>query len=106
MSINEFWTKLKTALHSGVNKILVWFNLYVTPELAVFLEDNKGLAIDFCLEAAKKYAAQPGHFKAESVGRMLKDHFAENHPDIKVRNHWISLLIEIAVAVLKAQGKI
>jgi len=106
MSLQEFWDKVVSALKAGVHKTLVWFNLSVKPELLDFIEDNKELITEFILDAAKKYAGQPGHLKFESVKRMLIAYFGEHKPDMKISSSWLNFAIEFIYQILKASGKI
>ena len=106
MNAKEFWTKVKALVKDGAHRFAVWFNISAKPELLDFLDDNKDLAIQLVIEAAKHYADKPSHFKFESVYNRLSKDFMDNAGNLKVDNQWISLLIEIAVALAKASGKI
>ena len=71
-----------------------------------FLDDNKELAISIVTKVAKEYASAGGRVKLEKATDLLGRELARNLPNVKISNHWINLLIEVAVAVLKSQGLI
>jgi len=106
MDVKEFWTKVKNALKAGMHKFSIWFNASAKPELLEFLDDNKELALKLVTEAAQYYAGKPSHLKFESVYNHLTEEFKDNAGNLTIDNQWIRLLIELAVAVAKASGKI
>jgi len=102
----KFFKRLWRKIRGGADAFIDWFRAVVQPELFEFLNDNKDLAMEFALQAARKYANQPSHLKLESVQKELVEYFSDNHGRLRVDNQWINLLIEVAVAALKGQGKI
>lgn len=91
-----------------INQFMAWFKVNVEPSLLEFLETNKDIAIQIVLEVAEDFAdasASNAAKRKEALSR-IDDHLLESLPDLKTPDHWLSLLLEIAVAVLKASGKI
>lgn len=101
-SIKKWWPELINKSKSFFS----WLKKQVGPDIIQFLDDNKELALQLVIDAAKYYADKPGHFKFESVKSRLVEQLKQGREDIVIQEHWIHLLIEIAVAVAKATGKI
>jgi len=106
----KFWSRVKTAVKIGVHRFVVWFNLHVKSDLLDFLDDNKDLAMRIVLDVARELAGHPGKVKFNEAFKRLADHLAREVESgtVNVTRHtsWINLLIEIAVQVLKAQGRL
>lgn len=84
-------------------KILwMWFRTNVKPEIAAFIVDNMDVALQVVASMAGQYANEPGAFKRERALDTLGKQVAAAAPGLKFRNHWLALLLELAVVAFKA----
>lgn len=80
----------------------LWFRKNVAPEIAAFCVDNMDVALEVVASMATQYANEPGAFKRDKALDTLGIQVAAAAPGLKFRNHWLSLLLELAVAAFKA----
>jgi len=100
--IKDWWKGTKKATASFVR----WFKTEIAPELLEFLDANKDIAIKIVKQVAIEMASAPNGAKRGAAFSRLDNYFVKELPNFKAPDHWIGLLLEIAVAVLKASGKI
>jgi len=91
---------------SAANKFVGWFKANVSPQLMEFLDANKGLAMKIVLNVAKNMASASNAEKRQAALDQIGKDILTEVPNLQVPEHWMSLLLEIAVAALKASGKI
>ena len=104
--MTSLWIKVKAAIKLGFHKFVTWLNLSIKPDLLDFLDDNKDLATLVVIDVAKDLADEIGEVKRDEAIKRLVDAGVKNIPNLEVKTHWIALLVEVAVAVLKGQGKL
>lgn len=100
--IAGFWKGTKPA----AKRFAAWFRDEVAPECMEFLEANKDVAMRIVLQVAKDMVGASNGAKRKEAFRRIDDHLMKEIPNFKAPEHWLSLLLEIAVTVLKGMGKI
>jgi hypothetical protein len=91
------------ALKSVGSRFVGWFKTTVKPEMLEFLDANKGLALEVVTKTAIDCAGKGSALKREYALNELRKHAIEVAPGVQVDNQWLGLLIEMALAVYKAQ---
>jgi len=91
---------------SGLHKFFHWFQENVQPELVEFLDANKNLAVQTVKDVAIDLVGATGEAKRNEAMKRIDDRLCQALPSIVLPNHWLALLVEVAVTVLKAQGRI
>jgi len=94
----SFWDKFRNKSKA----FFLWLWATLGDEVSAFLRDNLDLALRLALEAASQLPKLSNAAKREFVIDMLK----KNLGNVKFRDNWIDLLVQLAVTILKSQGKI
>ena len=98
----SFWKRIKHALSAFAS----WLDLSLKPELKRFVYDNRELALKIVMNIGRDYAAMPNETKRAMAMTMIKKELLKSLPSILIKDHYLGLLIEIVVAILKSQGKL
>jgi len=98
----SFWKRIKQALSAFAS----WLDLSLKPELKRFIYDNRELATRTIMIVAKEYAMLPNDSKRSMAMALIKKELLKSIPNILIKDHYLGLLVEIVVAILKSQGKL
>lgn len=90
----------------AVRLCTAWFKDNIAPELQEFLEMNREAALRIVMAVGKDLAGASDHDKRAEAVRRIDDHVVRELPNLKAPDHWIRLLLELAVAAAKASGKL